>query len=96
MKNEILSESFQTGQNTIEKITITNETNEMQTNFQNLHVERKIWNNHNKNEICCVFLCVIHDKWKPSSHELFVLLQKSCECSKSKHKRKKHIIKHME
>jgi len=29
MKNEILNESFQTKQNTIGKITITNETNEM-------------------------------------------------------------------
>jgi hypothetical protein len=41
--------------------------------------ERKIWKGHNKNEICC-FFCVIDDKWKPSNHELFVLLQKSCEC----------------
>ncbi len=81
IKNEILNESFQIEQNTIEKITITNETNEMQTNFQKLHVERKIWKGHNRDEICCVFLCVNDDKGKPSSHELFVLLQKSCESS---------------
>jgi hypothetical protein len=64
MKNEILNESFQTKQNTIEKIVITNETNEMQTNFQKLHVERKIWKGHNKNEICSIFLSVIDDKRK--------------------------------
>lgn len=46
----------------------------MQINFQKLHVERKIWKGHNRNEICCVFVCVNDDKGKPSSHELFVLL----------------------
>jgi hypothetical protein len=54
MKNENLNESFQTKQNTIEKITITNE---MQTNFQKLHVERQFWKGHNRNDLC-LFFCV--------------------------------------
>jgi hypothetical protein len=44
----------------------------MQTNFQKLHVERKIWKCHNRNEICLFFLCVNDDKGKPSSHQFFL------------------------
>jgi hypothetical protein len=51
MQDEILNEIFQTKQNT------TNETNEMQTKLQKLHVQKKIWKGHNQNAICWVF-CV--------------------------------------
>jgi hypothetical protein len=54
MQNEILNESFQTKPNTTKEII---ETNEMQTNFQKLHVQRKIWKGYNQNAICWWFVC---------------------------------------
>jgi len=54
MQDKILNKSFQTKQNTTKEII---ETNEMQTNLQKLHIQRKIWKVHNRNAICCI-LCV--------------------------------------
>jgi hypothetical protein len=42
MENEILNGSFQTKQNTTKEITKPNGWNEMERNFQTLHVQRKI------------------------------------------------------
>jgi hypothetical protein len=41
MQDEILNKSFQTKKNTTKEIIETNETNEMQTNLQKLHIQRK-------------------------------------------------------
>jgi hypothetical protein len=62
MEDESLNGSFQIEQNTTTKIIESNFKNEMEKNFQTLHVQRKIWREHNRNAICWVFYCVNDDK----------------------------------
>jgi hypothetical protein len=45
-------ENFQTKQSIVEEITKKNERKEMEINLQKLHVQRKIWKDHNRNAIC--------------------------------------------
>jgi hypothetical protein len=61
-EDESLNGSFQIEQNTKKEIIESNEKNEMEKNFQTLHVQNKIWRGHNRNAICWVFYCVSDDK----------------------------------
>ncbi len=55
MEDQIMNESLQIKQNTIEKIINPHENNEMEKNFQTSHTQRKKWRGHNKNAICWAF-----------------------------------------
>jgi hypothetical protein len=70
-------EKFQTKESIVEEITKRHERKEMEINLQKLHVQRKIWKDHNRNAMLD-FFCINDDKkswsWKPSSHKVFAFL----------------------